>query len=95
MSDHSEDAAAFPAAGTPVDELLSTMRDERADDLDWRGGKAFSLVYNADDPDLERLQHDVAEMFLHENALNPFRYRTLLHMEGDIVEWASALLGAP
>ena len=89
------DSAAFPAVGTSVDRLLETMRTERADDLDWRGGKAFSLVYNADDPELERLQHDVAEMFLHENALNPFRYRTLLHMEGDIVAWASNLLGAP
>lgn len=94
--DHTEsDGSAFPAAGTPVDELIETMRTERADDLDWRGGKAFSLVYNADDPELERLQHDVAEMFLHENALNPFRYRTLLHMEGDIVAWASNLFGAP
>ena len=89
------DVGTFPAVGTAVDQLLDTMRTERADDLDWRGGKAFSLVYNADDPDLERLQHDVADMFLHENALNPFRYRTLLHMEGDIVAWASNLFGAP
>ncbi|MBK6438919.1 MAG: aspartate aminotransferase family protein [Candidatus Microthrix sp.] len=89
------DVGTFPAVGTAVDQLLDTMRTERADDLDWRGGKAFSLVYNADDPELERLQHDVAEMFLHENALNPFRYRTLLHMEGDIVAWASNLFGAP
>ena len=84
------DVGTFPAVGTAVDQLLDTMRTERADDLDWRGGKAFSLVYNADDPELERLQHDVAEMFLHENALNPFRYRTLLHMEGYIVAWARA-----
>lgn len=89
------DVGTFPAVGTAVDQLLDTMRTERADDLDWRGGKAFSLVYNADDPELERLQHDVADMFLHENALNPFRYRTLLHMEGDIVAWASNLFGAP
>ena len=88
-------SAGFPDLGTSVDELVATMTEERADDLDWRGGKAFSLVYNADDPELERLQHDVAEMFLHENALNPFRYRTLLHMEGDVIDWASALLGAP
>ncbi|MCB1256116.1 MAG: aspartate aminotransferase family protein [Microthrixaceae bacterium] len=80
--------------GTPVDEILEDLRLERSGDLDWRGGRAFSLVYNADDPELERLQHEVAAMFLHENALNPFRYQTLLRMEGEILEMAKGLFGA-
>ncbi len=50
----------FPAEGRGVDELLDEMRVERQGDLDWRGGKAFSLVYNTDDPELEKLQHEVA-----------------------------------
>ena len=45
----------LPSAGTPVDELLDAIRTERRGDLDWRGGKAFSLVYNTDDPELARL----------------------------------------
>lgn len=81
-------------AGTPVDEIIDELRSERVDDLDWRGGKAFSLVYNADDAELERLQHTIASMFLHENALNPFRYRTLLRMEAEILEMAKGLFGA-
>ena len=44
---------AFPAHGTAPDELLAELRAARADDLDWRGGRAFSLVYNADDDELE------------------------------------------
>ncbi|MGI9579200.1 MAG: pyridoxal phosphate-dependent decarboxylase family protein [Microthrixaceae bacterium] len=88
------DGAGFPDIGVPAAELLKELRSEREDDLDWRGGKAFSLVYNTDDPDLEALQHEVADLFLHENALSPFRYRTLLHMERELVEMATSLFGA-
>ncbi|MFM7069558.1 MAG: aspartate aminotransferase family protein, partial [Actinomycetes bacterium] len=84
----------FPASGTPSADLLASLRDERTGDLDWRGGRAFSLVYHPDDPELEALQHEVADMFLHENALNPFRYRTLLRMEGEIISMACDLFGA-
>lgn len=84
----------LPTAGTSVDEMLESLDSERADDLDWRGGRAFSLVYNADDGELERLQQQVAAMFLHENALNPFRYRTLLRMEAEILDMARGLFGA-
>lgn len=80
--------------GRPVDDLLDEVRAERAGDLDWRGGRAFSLVYHTDDPDLERLQHEVASIFLHENALNPFRYQTLLRMERELIEMATGLFGA-
>jgi glutamate/tyrosine decarboxylase-like PLP-dependent enzyme len=86
--------ATLPAHGTARDELLARLREERTGDLDWRGGRAFSLVYHHDDPELEALQHEVASMFLHENALNPFRYRTLLRMEGEILDMACALFGA-
>ncbi|MHB1137463.1 MAG: pyridoxal phosphate-dependent decarboxylase family protein [Microthrixaceae bacterium] len=84
----------LPATGRPADEMLDALRIERGGDLDWRGGRAFSLVYNTDDPELERLQHEVASMFLHENALNPFRYETLLRMEGEILSMAKGLFGA-
>lgn len=84
----------LPTKGVPVDAMLEELRVERIGDLDWRGGRAFSLVYNADDAELERLQHEIAAMFLHENALNPFRYQTLLRMEGEILDMARGLFGA-
>lgn len=84
----------FPRNGRPAEEILEEVRLERADDLDWRGGRAFSLVYNVDDPELEALQHEIASSFLHENALNPFRYRTLLRMEAEVVDMACSLFGA-
>ena len=84
----------LPAHGRTGADLMAEVREERSGDLDWRGGRAFSLVYNTDDADLEALQHEIASMFLHENALNPFRYRTLLRMEGEVVDMAAALFGA-
>ncbi len=83
----------FPLHGRPAEELLAELAEERTHDLDWRGGRAFSLVYNVDDPDLEALQHEVASSFLHENALNPFRYRTLLRMEREVIAMARSLFG--
>lgn len=83
----------FPVEGTPADELVAELRESRGDDLDWRGGKAFSLVYNVGDDGLESVLHDVAGLYLHENALNPFAFPSLLHMEQDIVAMAADLLG--
>jgi sphinganine-1-phosphate aldolase len=80
--------------GRTVDQLLEEVRAERSGDLDWKHGRAFSLVYHPDEPELARLQHEIADIFLHENALNPFRYQTLLRMEGELIEMAAALFGA-
>lgn len=85
---------AFPEAGRAPADLLSELTELRTGDLDWRSGRAFSLVYNADDPELEELLETVATMFLHENALNPFRYKTLLRMETEVISMASDLFGA-
>lgn len=86
-------ATAFPAEGTSPDDLLAELRSARGDDLDWRGGKAFSLVYNVGDEGLETVLHDVAALYLHENALNPFAFPSLLNMEQEIVAMAADLLG--
>lgn len=87
--------ATLPAHGVSATKLLAEIAAERSSDIDWRGGKAFSLVYNAADNELERLQHAVADDFLHENALNPFAYATLLRMEQELVAMAADLFGGP
>ena len=84
----------FPEAGRARTDILDELGELRKGDLDWRGGRAFSLVYHTDDPELEVLLHDVAGMFLHENALNPFRYQTLLKMETELVAMGCNLFGA-
>lgn len=97
MTDQASPATAersFPQHGRPAQKIMEELTTERQDDLDWAGGKAFSLVYNSDDPELVALQHEIANMFLHENALNPFRYRTLLRMEQEILDMTTELFGA-
>lgn len=85
--------ARLPDTGVPVDQLLAQIDEARTGDLDWRGGRAFSLVYNSGDAEHERLLHAVADRYLHENALNPFRYPSLLQMELDLVAMGGALFG--
>ncbi len=84
--------SSFPEEGVGAEALLAEIDEERAGDIDWRGGRAFSLVYHHDDEVLEGLQHEVAGRFLHENALNPFAYQTLPRMEQEVVLMAGDLL---
>jgi glutamate/tyrosine decarboxylase-like PLP-dependent enzyme len=86
-------ANVFPEHGRSSDELQNLLAEWQTGDIDWKGGRAFSLVYNADDPVLEDLQHRVAERFLHENALNPFVYPSLVRMEREVVAVAAELFG--
>ncbi len=83
----------FPDQGRSVGDIIAAQTEWHDEDIDWRGGKAFSLVYNADDPELHELQHQVALTYLHENALNPFVYPSLVRMEQEVVEVAAGLFG--
>ncbi len=91
-ADPTPTAPAFPAHGRPVDDLIAELRGGRGDDADWRQGRTFSLVYNAADPELERLQEAVATEYLHENYLNPFAFPSLLRMEREVVAMGADLL---
>lgn len=84
----------FPEQGEGVEELLGRAQAGRGDDADWRTGRTFSLVYNPADPELERLQEAIAQLYLHENYLNPFAFPSLLKMEREVVAMASDLLHA-
>lgn len=87
------DDTAFPAAGAPAEQISSELRAMHEGDIDWRGGRSFSLVYNPDDEGLEALLHEVGLLYLHENGLNPFKYPSLIQVEADVVAWAAALFG--
>ena len=86
-------SAAIPERGRSPGELLAAIDTMADGDIDWRGGRAFSLVYNVDDEEHEALLADVARRFLHENALNPLKYPSLLQMELDLVAMACGLFG--
>jgi glutamate/tyrosine decarboxylase-like PLP-dependent enzyme len=85
--------ARIPEHGRDAGELLTEIEARHADDIDWRGGRAFSLVYNVDDHEHEELIEQVAVRYLHDNALNPFKYPSVLQMELDVIAMACQLLG--
>jgi sphinganine-1-phosphate aldolase len=86
------DTPRFPPSGRGTDDLLDELDELTERDADWRGGRAFSLVYHADDAELERLHEAIGARFLAENALNPFAFPSLRLMEADVVGMASALV---
>ncbi|MBA3282919.1 MAG: aspartate aminotransferase family protein [Acidimicrobiia bacterium] len=87
------DPARIPTNGRDAAELLATIEARHAEDIDWRGGKAFSLVYNVDDHEHEELLEQVGVRYLHDNALNPFKYPSVLQMELDVIAMAADLMG--
>ena len=87
------EAARIPDHGHKAAELLAGIEARHAEDIDWRGGRAFSLVYNVDDHEHEELLEQVGVRYLHDNALNPFKYPSVLQMELDVIAMAADLLG--
>ncbi len=89
------EAMPFPTSGRPRQELLAEAVSMRGSDADWREGRTFSLVYNPGDRELETLLEEISHLFLHENALNPFAFPSLLEMENQVVAMAASLFGRP
>ena len=53
--------ARIPDHGRPASELLADIDARHAEDIDWRGGRAFSLVYNVGDHEHEELIEQVGD----------------------------------
>ena len=80
----------LPREGRPHAEILADLQALRRDDVDWRGGRVFSLVYHASDEHKAFLQA-AHNAFFAENALNPLAFQSLKRMEKDVVRVAAAL----
>lgn len=92
MADRPEQS--IPQSGESSEAILARISSMRGGDLDWRDGRAFSLVYNSGDHEHEHLLETVATEFQHDNALNPFAYPSLLQMELDLIAMAAGLFGS-
>ncbi len=82
----------FPLEGKPKDALLRAMAEARDRDAHWRAGKAFSLVYYADEEILDLLKAAYT-MFFSENGLNPTAFPSLRKFETELVGMTASLLG--
>jgi glutamate/tyrosine decarboxylase-like PLP-dependent enzyme len=84
----------LPETGWPRADVLARMKERKGADADWRGGRTFSLVYPAGDQ-VDAILRDAHDLYLFENALNPFRFPSLRQMEDEVVSMTAGLLHAP
>lgn len=84
----------FPSKGLDRDALLARLRGMQQGDVDWRGGKTFSLVYHPGD-DVIEVQKAAAALYFSENALNPMAFPGLRQCETEVVRAALGMLNAP
>jgi len=84
----------LPKRGVPREELFARMRERKSGDADWRAGRTWSLIYPAG-PEVDAILHEANELYLFENALNPFRFPSLRQMETEVVAMTAGLLRAP
>jgi glutamate/tyrosine decarboxylase-like PLP-dependent enzyme len=75
----------LPEAGRPADEVLADLEALRADDVRWREGRAFTLVYHAGDEVLD-LQAEAYTRFMGENALNTDAFPSLKVLQADVLD---------
>jgi len=88
----SQNKLLFPTQGRPKDEVLAAMQSARQDDVHWREGKAFSLVFAAGDQVSELLK-EAYTLFFSENGLNPMAFPSLRKFEAEVVAMCIDLLG--
>lgn len=81
---------AFPEKGTSASEVLDVMRAARDQDADWRGGKTFSLVYNAGE-ELRQFLKDAYTLFFSENGLSPIAFPSLRRFEAEVLSMTASL----
>lgn len=86
---------ALPRDPTPPDEILSTLRAAGADDVRWRDGRLFSLVYGVSE-EHERLLAESYGAYIATNGLGAgLVFASLGRFEREVIGDALELLGRP
>ena len=81
-------------SGRPVDDVIAELSAKRSDDVKWKDGKTFGLVYDGG-PEVHRVAEQAAAMYLHENALNTQAFPSLGAIQREVVGWTAGLLSGP
>jgi glutamate/tyrosine decarboxylase-like PLP-dependent enzyme len=86
--------ATMPDHGLPADDVLARLGEAKREDVDWKGGRVFALVYHAGEAHDELLRRAHA-MFASANLLNPVAFKGLRRLEAEIVQMVLGLFNAP
>jgi len=84
----------FPKRSSSHGEIMSRIQDALAADLDWRGGKIWSLVYFAGD-DVAQLIREAYSAAIYTNGLGPTAFKSLKKLESEVIGITAELLGLP
>ncbi len=90
MSDP-DDHIAIPPHGESPESILAHIRDLKRADVAWQEGRAWSLVYYADDEHDRLLKAAHAEL-ASANYLNPMAFPSLHRMEQEVVRMTAHML---
>lgn len=82
----------LPLEGQSKSDILRAMQAACQGDVNWRDGKAFSLVFQTNE-EVAALLKEVYTMFFSENGLNPSAFPSLRKFETEVVAMSAALLG--
>ena len=82
----------LPEEGIPKNRLLERMEKARQQDVNWRSGKIWSLVYHVNDEHTELLKKAYT-MFFSKNALSPIAFPSLKKFEAEVIAMTIDLLG--
>jgi len=84
----------LPDHGLSREDVFATIRNRKAEDADWEHKRTFSLIYPASE-EVDAVLAEANNLYLYENALNPFKFPSLATMEREVVEMTGGILSAP
>lgn len=82
----------LPAQGIPRQELFHILTARKNQDINWRKGRSWSLVYYAGDEHTDFL-NEVFRLFFSENGLSPRAFPSLHSLETEVIAMLINLLG--
>jgi glutamate/tyrosine decarboxylase-like PLP-dependent enzyme len=83
-------AISLPTQGLSNEQVLDHLRVLGGHDVNWRGHRAFGLVYHHSDAHTELMQ-EAHNLFLSANGLNPMAFKSLRRMEHEVVRISAGL----
>ena len=83
--------ARITIVGVEPGKLISQIRSMKEEDIDWKKGRAWSLVYWIDEAH-EKLLDDAARELGSANYLNPLAFKSLHKMEQEVVHMTASML---
>ncbi len=82
----------IPEKGFAKEKIIELMEQYRANDMNWRDGRAWAYIYDPGEEASEVIKHAYMS-FLSENALDPTAFPSMLRFETELVSMAASHLG--